>query len=53
MDKLQSGGTYQLQGDLGKFLGNLGEVDCSITIRGDQGAGKSQLMWQLVDAFAL
>jgi antirestriction protein ArdC len=52
MDKLQSGGTYQLKGELGKFLGNLGEVDCSITIRGDQGAGKSQLMWQLVDAFA-
>jgi len=52
MDKLQSGGTYQLNGELGKFLGNLGEVDCSITIRGDQGAGKSQLMWQLVDAFA-
>lgn len=52
MDKLQSGGTYQLKGELGKFLGNLGEVDCSITIRGDQGAGKSQLMWQLIDAFA-
>ncbi len=52
MDKLQSGGTYQLKGELGKFLGNLGEVDCSITIRGDQGAGKSQLMWQVVDAFA-
>lgn len=52
MDKLHSGGTYQLNNELGKFLGNLGEVDCSITIRGDQGAGKSQLMWQLVDAFA-
>lgn len=52
VNELQSGGTYQLNGELGKFLGNLGEVDCSVTIRGDQGAGKSQLMWQMVDAFA-
>jgi antirestriction protein ArdC len=52
MDKLVSGGTYQLEGERGKLLGNLGQVDCSITIRGDQGAGKSQLMWQLVDDFA-
>jgi hypothetical protein len=52
MDKLVSGGTYQLAGERGKLLGNLGEIDCSITIRGDQGAGKSQLMWQLVDDFA-
>lgn len=52
MDKLVSGGTYQLAGERGKLLGNLGQVDCSITIRGDQGAGKSQLMWQLVNDFA-
>lgn len=52
MNKLVSGGTYQLAGEIGKLLGNLGQVDCSITIKGDQGAGKSQLMWQLVDAFA-
>lgn len=52
MDKLVSGGTYQLAGERGKLLGNIGQVDCSITIRGDQGAGKSQLMWQLVDDFA-
>ena len=52
INQLVSGGTYKLNGDIGEFLGNLGEVDCSMTIKGDQGAGKSQLMWQLIDAFA-
>lgn len=52
MDKLESGGVYQLKGELGKLLGNLGEIDCSISLKGDQGAGKSQLMWQMVNSFA-
>lgn len=51
-NELKSGGTYKLDGDLGEFLGELGEIDCSGTIKGDQGAGKSQLMWMLIDAFA-
>lgn len=52
LSDLQSGGIYQLKGDLGKLLGNLGVVETSITIKGDQGAGKSQLMWMMVNAFA-
>jgi antirestriction protein ArdC len=51
-DKLVSGGTYTLPGEIGKLVPDLGETDCSITIKGDQGAGKSQLAWMFVDAYA-
>ena len=44
--------TFNLKGDLGKFLGNLERYELSMTIEGDQGAGKTQFAFQLADAFA-
>lgn len=44
--------TYKLKGDLGKFLGEYDRNRYSIVIRGDKGAGKSRLLYQLINAFA-
>jgi antirestriction protein ArdC len=52
VSKVESGGTFRLDGDLGELLGDLGIHECSITLEGDQGAGKSQLAWQLANGFA-
>ncbi len=41
-----------MAGDLGKFLGNLEPFKLSITVEGDQGAGKTQLAFILAEAFA-
>ncbi len=46
------GKTIKLQGDIGKFLGELEQNELAITLEGDQGAGKSQLQYQIVNAFA-
>lgn len=43
--------TYKLTGDLGKFLGYYDRVCYTIALRGDKGAGKSRLLFQMVNAF--
>lgn len=42
----------KLPGDIGKFLGNLERYKLAMTLEGDQGAGKTQLAFQLANAFA-
>ncbi|WP_445205395.1 MuF-C-terminal domain-containing protein [Tenuifilum sp.] len=44
--------TYKFNGELGKFLGEYDRNRYSIVIRGDKGAGKSRLLYQLINAFA-
>jgi len=42
----------QLPGDLGKFLGYVERYEYSILLRGEKGAGKSRLTYQLMNTFA-
>lgn len=44
--------TYKLAGDLSKLLGRYDRVCYTIALRGDKGAGKSRLLFQMVNAFA-
>jgi len=44
--------TIELKGDLGKLIGKIEQNKLAISLEGDQGAGKSQLMFQLADAFS-
>ncbi len=44
--------TFRLKGDLGILLGDLETYKLAITLEGDQGAGKTQLSFQLADGFA-
>lgn len=44
--------TSRLRGDLGKFLGEYDRHCYTIALKGDKGAGKSRLMFQLVNAYA-
>jgi nucleoside-triphosphatase THEP1 len=44
--------TFKLNGDLGTFLGELETYKLAMSIEGDQGAGKTQLSFQLADGFA-
>ena len=44
--------TYRLRGDLGQFLGEYDRNSYTIVLRGDKGAGKSRLLYQLINAFA-
>ena len=44
--------TFRLEGELGKFLGDLERFELAITIEGDQGGGKTRLAYQLANAFA-
>ncbi|MCZ8355483.1 MAG: hypothetical protein O9340_12150 [Cyclobacteriaceae bacterium] len=48
----QVSNTFKLKGDLGNFLGDLETYKLAITLEGDQGAGKTQLSFQLADGFA-
>lgn len=52
IDKIDSNlkETFRLMGDLGIFLGDLEEYKLAISIEGDQGAGKTQLAFQIADA---
>ena len=43
--------SFKLKGDLGNFLGDLEKYKLAISIEGDQGAGKTQLAFQLADGF--
>lgn len=44
--------TFRLKGALGTFLGDLEIYKLAMSIEGDQGAGKTQLAFQLADGFA-
>lgn len=44
--------TYKLKGDIGAFLGEYERQNYSIVLRGDKGAGKSRLLFQIINAFA-
>ena len=55
MDEIESEpseNTFRLEGELGKFLGDLERFELAITIEGDQGGGKTRLAYQLANAFA-
>jgi hypothetical protein len=52
-DHRQASGTaIKLPGDLGLFLGNIEDHEYALAIRGEKGAGKTRLVYQLLDAFA-
>jgi len=42
----------QLPGDLGKFLGYVERYEYAIVLRGEKGAGKTRLTYQLMNTFA-
>ena len=44
--------TYHLQGGLGEFLGEYDRLHYAIVLCGEKGAGKSRLLFQLINAFA-
>ena len=48
-----STGKIDLPGDLGKFLGYVERYEYSILLRGEKGAGKTRLLYQLMNTFAL
>ena len=55
MDEIESEpseSTFRLEGELGKFLGDLERFELAMTIEGDQGGGKTRLAYQLANAFA-
>jgi len=43
----------ELPGDLGKFLGYVERYEYSILLRGEKGAGKSRMTYQMMNTFAL
>ncbi len=48
----KKGKTYRLRGHLGQFLGEYDRNNYTVVVRGDKGAGKSRLLYQLINAFA-
>ncbi|HEY8935101.1 MAG TPA: hypothetical protein VIM65_07765, partial [Cyclobacteriaceae bacterium] len=44
--------SFRLKGDLGVFFGDLERYKVAISVEGDQGAGKTQLAFQIANAFA-
>lgn len=44
--------TYQLPGDLGRFLGKIEQYEYALVLRGNKGAGKSRLLYQLMNVFS-
>lgn len=51
-DTVEVPGTYKLNGELGKFLGNIQPFKYSIVLTGDTHAGKTEVVIQLVNEFA-
>ncbi len=52
LDQEQTNDVIWLQGDLGRFLGYVEKYEYSILLRGDKGAGKSRLLFQIMNLFA-
>lgn len=50
--KVKKGRQLSLPGDIGAFLGGYERLNYSIVLRGDKGAGKSRLLYQLINVFA-
>jgi hypothetical protein len=44
--------TLQLPGEIGKFLGVIEQHEYAVVLRGDKGAGKTRLLYQIKNAFA-
>jgi hypothetical protein len=44
--------TKQFPGDLGKFLGKIEQFEYALVLRGNKGAGKSRLLYQLMNLFS-
>ena len=44
--------TLQLPGEIGKFLGKIEQHEYAVVLRGDKGAGKTRLLYQIKHAFA-
>jgi hypothetical protein len=42
----------ELPGDLGKFLGRIEQYEYALVLRGNKGAGKSRLLYQLMNLFS-
>lgn len=43
--------TFQIPGDVGRFLGKMERNELAILLRGDKGAGKSRFTYQMMNAF--
>lgn len=52
LGKVQKSTAIKLNGELGNFLGGYERKQYSIALRGDKGAGKTRLVYQLLDLFA-
>lgn len=52
MDNVERPDTFRLPGNIGAFMGDLQQYKLSILLTGDPHAGKTQVAYQLVDAFA-
>jgi antirestriction protein ArdC len=50
--KVEKSTAIKLSGELGEFLGGYERKQYSIALRGDKGAGKTRLVYQLLDLFA-
>lgn len=44
--------SFVLPGDLGKFLGRIERLEYALLLRGEKGAGKTRLLYQLLNLFA-
>lgn len=44
--------TIRLKGDIGEWFGEIELFEYSVVLRGDKGAGKSRLLFQIMNAFA-
>lgn len=51
-DTVKMPGTFKLNGELGKFLGEIQPYKYSIVLTGDTHAGKTEVVMQLANAFA-
>lgn len=52
LGNVQKSTAIKLDGELGNFLGAYERKQYSIALRGDKGAGKTRLVYQLIDLFA-
>jgi hypothetical protein len=48
----RSTNTKQFPGDLGRFIGRIEQFEYALVLRGEKGAGKSRLLYQLMNLFS-
>lgn len=51
-DEVETPETFRLPGEIGEFMGDLQKYKASVLLTGDPHAGKTQVAYQLADAFA-